>query len=645
MNAFLAACLLLGTINLDGVTGGRLTARAAFDANNVRLGDPMILTVDFIGTADFAELHPPALSREVDRRVWKVDDVSAKTDTYRDARRLVYRVRPLREGVLEFPALEFSYNGGAACAATRPIPVHVKPGTQAALAGLDDAQGGLPQPDGILVRPSVALDDDELFRWRKACRTPTAAAFASFDFPEARLNEAACHILDGNWAKAIRIYSALEWRTGQTPAIERGLVAALARKHDSAAVELPMWRQVARPVLRHAWRGRIGLALGFFAAAFAVLWALGRLVRALACVALVAACALTAHAQAPASSPVHDLFEEMERMHEQMMNNMNTMMGGLTINGERQPPVALAVSVATSRRDVQVGETFDFIVSIELPKSHTLGQVRLTPSETFGLAVQGEVANLPDAAAANTSNVVKRLTVPVRYDVPFKGELTFRVDGMVSGRQQRGRASFTFSQSVSATSAPFALEVKPLPTDNQPADFSGIVGSGFRLRQSFDRNVVETNDVVVVTCTLDYRGYAPPDAVDDVLELSASRLVWRRYVVAAGDEKLPDATLTCYDTDTKTYRTLTAAGATLRYKAPGEEVAETVAVNGAGKAGGRELKLRFAPRADAAVVAVADADASPVATETSGDWVRLDDGRHAGWVMRGEWAGHGEGRD
>ncbi|MBQ8126554.1 MAG: hypothetical protein IJ173_11865, partial [Kiritimatiellae bacterium] len=118
MSTFLATILLLGTINLDGVTGGRLTARAAFDANNVRLGDPMILTVDFIGTADFAELHPPALSREVDRRAWKVDDVSAKTDTYRDARRLIYRVRPLREGVLEFPALEFSYNGGAARAAT-----------------------------------------------------------------------------------------------------------------------------------------------------------------------------------------------------------------------------------------------------------------------------------------------------------------------------------------------------------------------------------------------------------------------------------------------------------------------------------------------------------------------------------------------
>ena len=629
MSAVLATFLLLGTIGLDGVTGGQLTARAAFDANNVRLGDPMILTVDFIGTADFAALHPPALSREVDRTAWKVDDVSAKTDTYRDARRLVYRVRPLREGVLEFPALEFSYNDGAAKVATRPIPVHVKPGTQAALAGLDEPHEGVPQPDGLIVQLAQEVGEDELFRWKKACRTPSADAFAPFDFPEARLNEAACHILDGNWAKAIKIYSALEWRTGQTPVIERGIVAALARKHDSAAVELPMWRQLGRPVLRHAWKGRVGWTVGFFAVVFLVVGALGRIVRALACVALVAALPLTAHAQA------RDLFEEMERMHEQMMSNMNAMMGGLTINGERPPPVAIAVTVATSRPDIQVGETFDFIVSIELPKSHTLGQVNLVPSETFGLAVQGAVANLPDAAAANPSNVVKRMTVPVRYDVPFKGELTFRVDGMVSGRQQSRRASFTFSQSFSATSAPLALAIRPLPTDNQPAAFAGIVGSGFQLRQSFDRNVVETNDVVTVTCTLDFTGYAPPEAVDgDVLERTNARLVWRRYAVAAGAPKLPDVTLACYDTEAKAYRTLTAAGAPLRYVAPGEEVAETVAVNDDGKAGGKQLKLRFAPSASAAVVAVADADAALVETETSGAWVRVDDGRHAGWVAR-----------
>ena len=73
--------VLLGVIALNGATGENLRARAYFDANNVKVGDPMVLTIDFLGKADFASLHPPALSKAVDRKVWKVDDLSAKTQT------------------------------------------------------------------------------------------------------------------------------------------------------------------------------------------------------------------------------------------------------------------------------------------------------------------------------------------------------------------------------------------------------------------------------------------------------------------------------------------------------------------------------------------------------------------------------------
>ena len=108
--SFLA--FVLGTIVLDGVSGEILTSRAAFDANNVRVGDPMTLTVEFRGLAEFRDLHPPALSREVDASVWKVDDASAKTETGENGKRLVYRVRPLREGLQYFPALAFEWDGG-----------------------------------------------------------------------------------------------------------------------------------------------------------------------------------------------------------------------------------------------------------------------------------------------------------------------------------------------------------------------------------------------------------------------------------------------------------------------------------------------------------------------------------------------------
>ena len=100
MLSSICGMFLASTIALDGVSGSSLRAVASFDSNNVHVGDPMVLTVDFIGNADFASLHPPALSREVDRSQWRVDDTSAKTETYSNARRLVYRIRPLKDGVL-----------------------------------------------------------------------------------------------------------------------------------------------------------------------------------------------------------------------------------------------------------------------------------------------------------------------------------------------------------------------------------------------------------------------------------------------------------------------------------------------------------------------------------------------------------------
>ena len=206
--------LLLGVVTLDGVTGDQLSASASFDANNVRVGDPLILTVDFVGSADFTALHPPALAREVDASVWKVDDVSARTETWEGyGRRLVYRVRVLKAGVHRFPALTFSYTGRGGtpvAVSTLEIPVHVKPGAQVALAGVYEGATDLPMPDGLVIGTPAGLGEDALFDWKKACGNPTADAFAKFDVPEARLNEAACAVVEGNWARAIKLYSALE---------------------------------------------------------------------------------------------------------------------------------------------------------------------------------------------------------------------------------------------------------------------------------------------------------------------------------------------------------------------------------------------------------------------------------------------------
>ena len=572
--------IVLCVIRLVGVTGNDLRARAFFDANNVKVGDPLVLTIDFLGDAEFRDLHPPALARAVDRKTWRLDDASAKTFTYRDARRLTYRVRPMREGVVWFPSLEFEYesaDGAKRVVRSNDIPVHAKVGAQVEVAEMSEDPDEMPAPPELVVAAPVGLSADEEFAWRKACANPAADAFAAFDFPAAALNEARCATLEGNWARALKIYSRVEWRIGQTPEVERGIVAALARRHDSPGVELPVWRQVLRPVLRHDWKGRAAIVFGGVFLLALVGWLLGRGIRALACVAAVLMFALPAGAQ--------DIFEHMRKMQERMerqMQQMRQSMGGFSFHfGEKEvrEPVNITASVATDRKSLQVGEEFAFIVSIEAPKSVSVGQVRMTPSETFGLTVTGPAENLPDAPSANTNNVVKRLSVPVRYDVPFRGDVSFAIDGMVSGRSSRngGLFNLTFSNSFHCDSSPVRLDVKPLPSAGQPADFSGIVSEGLSVFEMPDLIRVETNDVVTITYKVRPNGYVPAGfmphgaAFEWARQMDGGRPVeieYKRYFVADGAVATPVLKVSYYDPRTKKYETAKTGGTPLVYHAP-----------------------------------------------------------------------------
>ena len=567
--------ILFAAIQLTGVTGDNLRARAFFDANNVRVGDPLVLTVDFLGSADFASLHPPALSRSVSRTDWKLDDASAKTSTYLDARRLTYRIRPMREGVLWFPALEFEYSsadGTKRLVRSNAIPVHAKPGADVVVDGMSDSDEiAMPQPDDLVVSAPAGLSDDDLFAWRKACANPTADAFASFDFAEARLNEARCAILEGDWRRAIDVYSRLEWLTGQTPAIERGLLAALALKFQNPAVELPVWRQVGRPILRYGWRLRLALVFGGAAAFVLVFWLLGRIIRAIACIALALTFALPAVAQA------RDPFAEIEEMHRQMRAQMQQMISmptsgsfNISIGGEQQPNVEITASVETSRSDIQVGDAFDFILRLEAPKGVGVGQLQLTPSETFGLQQIGQSSQLVEEPSKNPSNVVMRMSVPVRYDVPFKGRMTFTVSGMSTVRQvaNGGRFSLTSSTSFSRRTAPIEIDIKPLPSDNQPQNFSGIIADRVSVVESVDPKTVETNDVVTITYRMNNNGYLPEGWQPEGAAFEWTKGEWRRYLVADGIAATPEVEVVYYDPSAKTYRTLKTGSTPLVYTAP-----------------------------------------------------------------------------
>lgn len=625
--------LLFAAIALDGVTGDQLSASASFDTLNARVGDPLILTVDFTGAADFTALHPPALSRAVDAALWKVDDVSARTETWEGlGRRVVYRVRPLKPGLHRFPSLEFAYArfGGRdeATCATTPMPVHVRPGAQVALSGTYDGAAELPRPDGIFVSPPAELAENDLFDWRKACNSPTADGFAKFDFPAARLNEAACALFEGNWARALKIYSRLEWTIGQTPAVERGIIAALAQKTGDASAELPVWRQVLRPVLRHALGGRVLIALGAVLGVALIFIVCSRAIRLLAAFALAAALF-------PLDAEAIDPFELMDRHMRQMFDRMEKF-SSFSVNGVEQPKVEVKATLRTDRADITQGEPFKFILALEIPKSATVEQVNVRPSEMFGLVLLANTfENLTDGVASNPSNVVKRMQLPVRYDVPFRSPVSFAVNGMISSRlaANGGRSTFSFSNSFGVETPAIDLEVKPLPTDDQPADFTGAIGTNFRLTRSVNMNRVETNDVVTVVYTLSFSGFVPPGAVPDVVERRPGRLRWREYFVADGVKRIPASSFVFYDTAKKAYAKAATPPVLLEYRPAEEPGAATVAVDAAEGDEGA-LKLRFAPRDSSPVVAVSTGGRT--VTETQGVWARIDDGRHAGWVRKEE---------
>lgn len=636
------ACSFLAAISLAGVSGGKIVARSGLDAHNVFVGDPIELTVDFIGEADFTSLHPPALSEAVDRAVWKIDDKSARTETVRGARRLVYRIRPMKEGLLEFPALEFAYSNAnskaEAVVSTTPMPVRAKKGAEVSLAEFDDVSSSLPMPDGLVFDLTKSewgsgrgLTDDMLFKWGRACSLATAEAFGEFDFPEARLNEAACELMEGNWAKALKIYSALEWRIGQTAAIERGMVAALALKLGDGDVELPMWRRVLRPVLSYAWKGRALVLLGAVAAIAALLFLFRVVLKALVVLFL---------AFAPCSVLALDPFEAMERQMQEMQKRMNAMSKGsslFTINGSSPQALEITAKATVTNASVRVGEDFDVVFEVETPKDCTLGNLGIAASNKFALEMLVDKAvNLEDAKSSNPSNVVKRFVLPIRYHAPFTGNIRFTVQGMAERAIRRGNFSSSFATSFAVNTGPVAVAVKPLEGVDVPEDFKGIVGSMFSLSQSCSPVEVETNDVVVVTAVLRHNGYVPDDALDNVVGADAGAIAFRRYFVADGRPATDDISVPYYDVMSKTFKRATAKGKALHYVSGKDASAGEVVVNpkAASEKSGM-LKVMFAPREGARVVGLAKRSPDLRITEEHRGWVRIDDGKCAGWV-RGE---------
>jgi len=608
-----ASVFLAVLVELSGVTGNALRARAFFDANNVRVGDPLVLTVDFLGDAEFHDLHPPELSRFVDRRDWKLDDASAKTETVEGARRITYRVRPMRPGVLWFPGLEFAYEGPGGAKRTvraNEIPVHARAGRQVVVAEMREDVNAMPEPPALATElgsaTRKAVSEDVLFAWRKACAKPTAAAFAQFDFPEGRMNEATCRLREGNWAAALKIYRLLEWRVGQTPELERGIVAALALKYDNPQVELPVWRQVLRPLLRQAWAGRIGWVLGGFLAVTLLFMLLGRLVRVLACLALLLLPSVvsadtverTVTTNANGSVTVREVRRSASgnavstsvrttfgggampgRGIQMMMNedpfDMMPSIGpfGRRRNAQKPRAVSIDVRLESDKPSVTVGEDFKLVMYLERPRYVGFsGTPNLQLDPAFPAEQVEPAYALADTASRNPTNVIQRVVFPLRVTAPFAGPLRWNAEGAYVFANS-GWPGF-FERQYPFSSGPKALSfaVKAPPEAGRPADYSGIVAEQLTLDEICDLRQVRTNDVVTISYRVGTRGCVPKDfflpgaAFEQVRDKTRGLYAFQRYVVADGTPTTPRVGLSYYNPRTKRYVSVAAGGTRLQYR-------------------------------------------------------------------------------
>lgn len=411
-------------------------------------------------------------------------------------------------------------------------------------------------------------------------------------------------IREGNWSRALDVYRKLEWRIGQTPEIERGLIAALALKADNPAVELPVWRTVLRPVLRHAWPLRLALVVGGLALVALLFWLAGRGVKALAALALICLFAAPVGAETIETVTTNADGSVVRRIVSSGGNgnfsfsfsssSSTGSKGGLGIQPanffeefenfdpfgrRRRPvkhdPVTIGVSLAADKPSVMIGEDFNLVLTLDVPRTVSFDEgVRLSIAEQDKMTQVGGGQSLRNAPSANPTNILQRLVFPMRATAAFTN-LHYSVEGAYVFAND---SSFFFRQSYPFRSGrrEASFIVGPLPEAEKPADFSGIIAKTVGLYEYCDLLTVETNDVITITYKLRPNGFVPDAFLPKDVAFEWSRknasdgrlaeIEYKRYFVANGVPETPKLEISYFDPDTRRYKTVTAGGTRLVYK-------------------------------------------------------------------------------
>ncbi len=154
-----------------GAVGRNVETTASLDATTCKVGDPLTLTLEVTGGVSISNMRTPLLGLQPElTKDFRVYDDNVKSETLPNGKRFTYRVRPLREGTLEFPSVKIGYYNSEHRAyeilKTQPIPIQAKPTTQIATATKQGSEQTVSLkedddvlPCGITVVPLAAHND------------------------------------------------------------------------------------------------------------------------------------------------------------------------------------------------------------------------------------------------------------------------------------------------------------------------------------------------------------------------------------------------------------------------------------------------------------------------------------------------------
>ena len=662
----------------SGAIARNLAVSAKLDSSLCTAGDPLMLTLTMKGAADPSRIRAPSFAALLKKGgVFRVDEASVKSRVEGDARIFTWRVRAIKAGTVEFPALPIAFFDAAARAyrtvQTESIPVQVKAGAQVAL-GLNEDDGSeeaFPMPDGLdLDFPDAGTAD---FTFRRAtalaCRAKDPAEFraaaeayaaylgqlardpmswltalTTFSSTQASVLARHCsnlgglRLLGGDARGAYLAYARAGDFVGEGPAIRRGLQAACARLRNDPRADLPITR-----IFFGFWF-RLTLPLRLIAALvalslLALLWHLaGKLGRGGVLGLFLALTLVPATAEA--------------------QFGRRFSFGGGAGAGK------VKASVALQPAETVVGEPSAFVFSFEVENGVDVDQLRFgdLPDPESGHLVYGEPTRLPDGVAAEKGHVLKRVKLPVRFLASFHREIAPLVEGMLVTRRGNGTSfSFTSSVNFGARCAPLKLAIAPLPEEGRPADFSGAVGKNFRLRQRLMPPRVHPGDLVTAEYALEFDGHFPTNALPKIEGLEAfktydikeikrtgSSVLWKQMLVPNSTAATNAARVTVgyYDVAAKRYATAEARPQKLVFVSESAASTENTAVlidahtapgahpvsASADAAVNRPLLLRFAPSETSPVVATLPPGTDTKTLYTRGAWRRVATPNAVGWT-------------